>query len=158
MFNPAHAADKKSSDGVVYLESNIGTPGGNSIIAYQRDDKGRLSALPGSPFPTRGTGIFDLSLNLGPFDSDQNIIVNPERTLLFAVNSGSNTIAVFNIRADGSLVHVAGSPFPSGGINPVSVGLARDTLVVVNKAMDPQQPANQLPNYTTFRVFPDGRL
>src|SRR4029079_140150 len=98
-------------------------------------------------------------LKLGPFDSDQNVITNPEHTLLFAVNSGSNSIAVFHIRADGSLVGVEGSPFPSGGINPVSVGLSNNILVVVNKNEDPHQDTTQsLPNYTAFRVTPQGKL
>lgn len=157
------ADERKTSDetpsGVVYVESNIGTPGGNSILAFRRDDQGTLTPLPGSPFLTAGTGIVDLSLKLGPFDSDQNVIANPEHTLLFAVNAGSNSIAVFHIQGDGSLIPVEGSPFPSGGINPVSVGLSNNVLVVVNKNEDPNQnTAQSLPNYTTFRVTPEGKL
>jgi 6-phosphogluconolactonase (cycloisomerase 2 family) len=78
------------------------------------------------------------------------------------VNSGSNTIAVFNIDADGNLIAVSGSPFPSGGSDPVSVGLKGDTLVVVNKDQDPAQAGTAagavLPNYTTFSVSPSGQL
>ena len=143
---------------VVYTESNVATPGGNTILGYSRDRGGRLVPLPGSPYSTRGTGVRDPSLALGPFDSDQLIITNPEHTLLFAVNPGSNTVAVFRIHADGSLQHVAGSPFPSGGANPVSVGLAKDTLVVVNKAMDPAQPNSKTPGYASFRISPSGQL
>src|SRR5207237_3219622 len=96
---------------------------------------------------------------LGPFDSDQNVIVNPSHTLLFAVNGGSDTIAVFSINDDGSLTPVKGSPFPSGGSNPVSVGLARDeVLCVVNQDQDPGHPGRYLPNYTSFRVTNEGRL
>ena len=150
--------DERPSD-VVYVESNIGTPGGNSILAFRRDSQGTLTPLPGSPFRTGGTGVVDLSLKLGPFDSDQNVITNPEHTLLFAVNSGSNSIAVFHIKSDGSLIGVEGSPFASGGINPVSVGLSNNILVVVNKNEDPNQNASQsLPNYTSFRVTPEGKL
>jgi DNA-binding beta-propeller fold protein YncE len=158
------AADERDDaagvpSGVVYIESNIGTPGGNSILAFQRDTQGNLTPLAGSPYPTDGTGVFDPSLKLGPFDSDQNVIANPEHTLLFAVNSGSNSIAVFHIRPDGTLRAVDGSPFPSGGINPVSVGLKNNILVVVNKNEDPNQNNPQaLPNYTTFRVTPEGKL
>ena len=59
---------------------------------------------------------------------------------------------------------VPGSPFPSGGVNPVSVGLAagEDVLVVVNKDYDLGRPgfnpALRAPNYTSFRVTPRGRL
>lgn len=145
-------SDKSTS--VVYVESNKAD--NNSILAYRRDANGRLTLM--GEYPTGGRGVFDLSLDLGPFDSDQDIITNPEGTLLFAVNSGSDTVAAFHIQPDGSLVHVTGSPFASGGVNPVSVGLARDTLVVVNKAMDPHQPGLTQPNYASFRVEPEGRL
>jgi hypothetical protein len=75
------------------------------------------------------------------------------------VNSGSNSIAVFHIRSDGSLSAVNGSPFPSGGSDPVSVGLLGDILTVVNKAQDPAQSTDRtLPNYTTFHVDHDGTL
>ncbi|MGH8138801.1 MAG: lactonase family protein [Steroidobacteraceae bacterium] len=147
-----------SPRGVVYVESNIAAAGQNSILAYRQDREGELSPLPGSPFLTHGRGVVDPTLKLGPFDSDQEIITNAERTLLFAVNPGSNTIAVFRIHADGTLQHVEGSPFPSGGSNPVSLGLSRDTLVVVNKSMDPARPNPALPNYTAFHVSPEGEL
>lgn len=154
----AAGGNGSKATGVVYVESNIATQNGNSILAYLRDHKGDLTPLPGSPYPTHGSGVFDASLKLGPFDSDQLITVNDERTLLYAVNPGSNTIAAFHIHADGTLSDVAGSPFPSGGSNPVSVGLSRGTLVVVNKAMDPAQSAAAVPNYVSFDVMPDGAL
>jgi hypothetical protein len=82
--------------------------------------------------------------------------------MLFGVNSGSNTIAVFDIHGDGSISPVSGSPFPSGGSDPVSVGLKGDTLVVVNKDQDPAQAGTAagaiLPNYTSFNVSPEGQL
>jgi 6-phosphogluconolactonase (cycloisomerase 2 family) len=140
---------------VVYVESN--NPNGNAILAYKRHADGSLTPLPGSPFPTGGMGITP-SFALGPFDSDQEIITNPSHTLLFAVNGGSDTIAVFKIGANGSLTPVAGSPFPSGGSNPVSLGLAGDVLCVVNKDEDPGHPGLFLPNYTSFRVKASGQL
>ena len=82
----------------VYVESN--DPAGNAIFAFARNDaNGSLMPLPGSPFPAGGSGI-TFTTALGPFDSDQEVIVNPQHTLLFAVNGGSDTIAVFNIQAD----------------------------------------------------------
>lgn len=141
---------------VVYVESN--DPAGNAIFAFYRNDAdGSLTPVPGSPFPAGGRGI-TFTTALGPFDSDQEVIVNPAGTLLFAVNGGSDTIAVFNIHADGSLTPVDDSPFPSGGSNPVSVGLAGDVLCVVNKDEDPDHPGVFLPNYTSFKVSAQGRL
>lgn len=147
--------ERRAARDVVYVESN--EPSGNAILAYSRDHKGRLTPLPGSPFPAGGLGITP-TFALGPFDSDQNLIVDPSHTFLFAVNGGSDTVAVFRIAPDGSLSHVHGSPFPSGGTNPVSVGLSEDILTVVNKDMDPGRPDQSLPNYATFRVNPHGKL
>src|SRR4051812_12840221 len=148
-------ADAPRAENFVYVESD--DPGGNSIFAFARQHDGRLIPLRGSPFPTGGLGITP-TFDLGPFDSDQNVIVNPSHTLLFAVNGGSDSISVFRIAGDGSLFPVQGSPFPSGGSNPVSVGLAGDVLCVVNKDQDPDHPGRFLPNYTSFRVNPNGRL
>jgi hypothetical protein len=144
------------SRNIVYIESN--DPAGNAILAYERNNAdGSLKPLMGSPFPAGGLGI-TFTTALGPFDSDQEVILNPARTMLFAVNGGSDTIAVFWINADGSLSPVDGSPFPSGGSNPVSVGLAGDILCVVNKDEDPGHPGQVLPTYTSFRVTPRGQL
>jgi 6-phosphogluconolactonase (cycloisomerase 2 family) len=94
----------------------------------------------------------------GPFDSDQDLVVDPARRLLFAVNSGSDTIAVLNINSDGSLSAIPGSPFPSGGTNPVSLGLSGDLLFVVNKNGDFARMSSLQPNYTAFRIGLDGSL
>ena len=79
---------------------------------------------------------------------------------MFAVNSGSNSIAVFHIRPhDGSLEPAEGSPFPSGGINPVSIGLRGDQIVIVNQDLDPaQNAAGTLPSIVTRHVTEDGRI
>ena len=140
---------------IVYVESD--DPNGNAIFAFSRANNGSLTPLPGSPFPAGGLGITP-TFALGPFDSDQEVIVNPQGTLLFAVNGGSDTIAVFSINNDGSLTPVKGSPFLSGGSNPVSVGLTGDILCVVNQDQDPDHPGQSLPNYTTLRVSPKGQL
>ena len=141
----------------VYVEGD--DPAGNAIFAFARNDtNGSLTQLSGSPFSAGGLGI-TFSTALGPFELDQAIVTNSTDTLLFAVNGGSDTIAVFNINVDGSLVPVEGSPFPSGGSNPVSVGLSKDkVLVVANKSEDPKHPGSPPPNYTSFHVGPQGQL
>ena len=134
---------------MIYLESNGTTA--NSVFAFKFDFTTAPTLI--GTTPTGGIGVFDKTFALGPFDSDQNLIENPEGTLLFAVNSGSNSVAVFLINSDGSLQAVDGSPYPSGGSDPVSLGLNGNILTVVNKNMDPAQNANLVqPNYTTFRV------
>jgi hypothetical protein len=151
------SAGPASSD-TIHLESN--STAGNSIFTYTFN----FTSPPvlTSTTPAGGIGVFDPTFALGPFDSDQNLIENSSGTLLFAVNSGSNSVAVFNIYPDGVLIPVNGSPFPSGGSDPVSLGLRGDTLVVVNKDQDPAQAGTSagavLPNYTTFNVSPSGQL
>jgi 6-phosphogluconolactonase (cycloisomerase 2 family) len=148
--------------GVVYVGSNIFGDNANSIFAFRRDAEGNVTELPGSPFLTGGSGVATATIpRFGSFESDQSIIVNTGRTRLFAVNSGSDTIAVFYILPDGGIVPAPGSPFPSGGVNPVSVGLAGDRLYVVNKNDDPMRPevtSANFPNYTGFTVAADGTL
>ena len=109
-------------------------------------------------YPTGGSGSHDLRKS-GVLDADQEIIINPQHTLLFAVNSSSDTIAVFHIHADGALTPVTGSPFPSGGSAPSSLGLAGRTLIVANKAQDGVRNLTRTPaNYTSFHVRADGTL
>jgi 6-phosphogluconolactonase (cycloisomerase 2 family) len=150
---PSRAQNAGVAD-LIWVETN--STAGNSILTFLNNGTGSPAFLGSTP--AGGIGVFDKSFALGPFDSDQNLIVNAERTLLFAVNSGSNTIAVFHITPNG-LQAVAGSPFPSGGSDPVSLGLTDDILTVVNKDQDPAQNSNLVqPNYTTFQVSRDGEL
>jgi 6-phosphogluconolactonase (cycloisomerase 2 family) len=147
-----------ASDEYVYVESNIKTPNGNSIYAFHRQANGVLQPIHGFPFLTGGAGTQYADVNVGPQDSDQEIITNSDRSLLFAVNSGSDTIAVFHIQSDGSLKPVDGSPFPSGGTDPVSLALRSNILFVVNKNGDFPRLSTSNPNYTTLRVERDGFL
>ena len=147
----------KSAD-YVYVETNIKTTNGNSIAAFQRQSDGSLKSISGSPFLTGGAGIQFTGTAAGPPDSDQDIITNADHSLLFAVNSGSDTIAVFRIQGDGSLTPVKGSPFASGGNDPVSLDLVGNVLFVANKSGDPGRPSGILPNYTTLYLQPDGSL
>src|SRR6185437_4402755 len=153
----SHRAKARPASGTVYIESNSKAPGSNEILAFSYKD-GALSAQHIRRFPTDGSGSHDLS-NSGVLDADQEVITNPRHTLLFAVNSSSDTIAVFHIEPDGGLSPVAGSPFPSNGKAPSSVGLAGNTLIVANKAQDGVRKLRSTPaNYTSFHVRPDGSL
>jgi hypothetical protein len=116
----AHAAGFGQTNDHVYIETNIKTPNGNSIAGFARSFNGQLEPIPGSPFLTGGAGTQYAGVDVGPGDPDQDVISNPEHTLLFAVNSGSDTIAVFHIQGNGALTPAEGSPFPSGGNDPVS--------------------------------------
>ena len=144
---------------VLYVSTNDPASGRNAILGYRRAADGSLTALSGNPYLMGGTGVSNPAQLDGPDDDDQNVIVSSDHRFLYAVNSGSNSIAVFRISSDGSLAAVAGSPFASMGIEPVSLGLSGNRLYVVNKNQDPgqAQTANGA-NYTVFNVNSDGSL
>ena len=152
-------ADKRSPH-VLYVESNDSNPGQNAILAYTISDiDGSLSLL--GKFLTGGTGFSNFDGRIGPDDNDHEIILNADKTLLFAVNGGSDTIAVFRVVRDGSLDPVQGSPFSSHGPTPVSLGLSGNILVAVNSNANNIQgvaPGTAPANYTTFRVDEKGHL
>jgi hypothetical protein len=85
----------------VYVETNLSPA--NSIRAFERGAPGQLSEISGSPFPTGGAGSGYNGVAVGPDDSDQEIVTNAGRSLLFAINAGSDSIAVMPIASDGSL-------------------------------------------------------
>jgi len=142
----------------VYVESNIATvPRQNSVFGFANDGLGNLVGLPGSPYLTGGTGV--IAPGSSEVNADQQVITNAAGTVLYAVNGHTNSVAALAVNADGTLTTVAGSPYPSGGQNPVSVGLSGRFLVVANKNLDPHQNIDgDVPNYTTFSVARDGSL
>jgi len=140
----------------IYVETDIGTPlRSNSIAAYSNDGAGNLTPLAGSPYLTGGSGI---KASTGPeFDADQEVIINPAGTVLYATNGHSNDISAFAIASDGTLSTIPGSPFASGGQDPVSLAISGNLLIVANKAQDPRQSGG-VPNYASFSIKEDGSL
>lgn len=156
-------ADASQAEGrFLYLQSGNTAEGQNSIVAYELGHGGAMSPLPESPFLTGGTGINNSTNGkLGPNDNDTPIVTSADGKRLFAVNGHSNTIAVFDVAPHGGLRHVTGSPFPSGGIGPVSLAVTGDVLVVANRNEDPHQldALQKAPaSYASFRVEKNGRL
>lgn len=91
----------------VYVTNRTATT--NTISAFSVDAGGVVTAVPGSPFSTGGTGA-----NIVCAAVDR-ITVSPSRNLLFVSNSGDQTISVFTINTTtGVLTAVPGSPFASG--------------------------------------------
>ena len=142
---------------VLYVASNLGT--GNGVLAYRLQADGTLAALDGSPFATGGNGFTNTAQALGPDDNDESVALSADKKRLFVANQGSGSIAVFDIGSNGKLAAVAGSPFPSGGLNPCSIGVAGSRIYVVNKS-DDGNPAtvDPAPSYTVFDVAADGKL
>src|SRR3954468_23975910 len=116
----------------VYVESNVATmPGQNSVFGFANDGLGNLVGLPGSPYLTGGTGV--IAPGSSELNADQQVITNPAGTVLYAVNGHTNSIAALAVNEDGTLTTVAGSPYASGGQDPVSIGLSGRFLIVANK-------------------------
>ena len=148
----------------VYINANINIPGQNAVIALENDGAGNLTPVAGSPFATGGTGVAGLGSLLDDiqWDSDGELVINSKGTLLFVVNGHSNDFSGFTVNADGSLTLIPGSPFPSHGTQPASIGYKDDaagagiaTMIIANKDSDPFQ-TETAPNFTTFRVDSTG--
>lgn len=132
---------------LLYIINNDPTAGNNAVLGYSRAADGSLTDLPGSPFYTGGTGYRNVNERIGPDDSDGELIISADHRYMFAVNTGSDDISVFRVRLDGSLRLVPGSPFPSGGKQPVSLALSNGFLYVVNRG-DGILPTQVSPTYT----------
>ncbi len=89
---------------------------------------------------------------VGPAQADQQIVVDPLRGVLYAINAGSNTVAAMRILADGSLEHLPGSPFRSGGTTPSSLGLRLDSLVVTSTDSSPAAVVGPHPSVSLFGI------
>lgn len=140
---------------VLYTQSN--DPAANAVLGFSRAADGSVTPLPGSPFDLKGTGLANPTGALGPPDADYQVIASKDHRFLYAVNQGSNTIAVLKVSANGSLTHVPGSPFPSGGVNPSSLFLVGSKLYCANKNVA-SASGTGTPNYTAFNVGSDGAL
>ena len=142
---------------VVYVTRNDPRPDGNAVLAFRRRPGGTLQ--PHETIPTRGRGVVNPGSQFDTEDFDQVVQVDAGRRLLFAANGGSDSIAVLSIDAQGRLAHVDGSPFASGGVQPVSVGINGRYAFVVNKDRDPDRPmAGSQRNYVSFRLTDTGQL
>src|SRR4051812_28672449 len=151
------AAAAGGFDGTIYVESNKSGSDANSVLAF-RYRGGSISAAQVAEYPTGGSGSHDLS-NSGALDVEGSVAISPGHKLLFAVNAGSDTIAVFRVAGDGSLTPAPGSPFPSQGAAPGSVDYRRGHLFVANKAHDGIRDLRKVaPNYASFQVASSGAL
>lgn len=135
----------------VYTISNSAS--GNSVLGYHIEPNGELSPLPGSPYSTNGLGQ-GLSLLVS---GDSGIVVSNDQRFLLAPNRGSNDIAVFRIRRDGTLSLVPGSPFPTGGTTPTSLALYENLLFVSHTGLGLFNDCSGC-EYRGFRMSKSGRL
>ncbi len=121
----------------------------NGVAVHRRGSDGSLMPLIGSPFNAGGRGLTG-------GDIDEQGAIRVAGKYVLAVNPGSDSIAVFEKTSRG-LLHVDGSPFPSGGSTPLSLTVHGEMVYVANQAAEFAQPQSP-PNITGFRLMSDGRL
>jgi 6-phosphogluconolactonase len=137
------AAARDGVVGHVYVNDN--TTGTNTIAAFNRHADGRLTAMAGSPFPAGGAGT---GTSVGSQGALQE---TGDGRYLLAVDAGSNQISVLRITAGGRLAAVPGSPFSSGGIEPVSIAVHGQLVYVANAGTGGS-------DYAGFMLGQGGRL
>lgn len=145
---PAHAAR-----GHVYVSTNA--EAGNAVVVFNRDAKGRL--YQGGVFETGGNGsggnpTFPVPIS----DSDGMVTLSPNGKVLFAINTGSNTITSFRVIGNG-LRRI--STASTGGIGPNAADARNGVLYVANTGGPGSggNPTGQ-PTISGFRYSKGGNL
>jgi 6-phosphogluconolactonase len=131
----------RHSAGAVYVMTN--DPGGNQVMVYNRDFRGRLTQA--GAIATGGSGSGG---GIDPLASQGSLIISPNKRWLFAVNAGSDTISVFRVRRD--YPELIGT-YKSGGSFPTSLTLHYNLLYVLNAGAGAGGP-----NITGFRLRRNG--
>jgi 6-phosphogluconolactonase (cycloisomerase 2 family) len=145
----ASPAGPQTSGVVGHVYVNDNTAPVNSVGAFDRHADGTLTAMPGSPFDVGGSGTGQ------PDASQGSLQLSADGRYLLAVDAGSNQISVLRIKPDGTLRPAQGSPFTSGGIDPVSIAVHRNLVYVAN-AGPGSTPGDT--NYTGFTLDAGGHL
>jgi len=144
---PVHAGNPTVTGYVYTINNDIQQ---NGVAVFARHVDGTLTPVGASPFPTGGKG-------LGGGDIDQQGAIRVHGDYVLAVNPGSDSVAVLRKGANGALMAVTGSPFPSGGPAPISLTISGDLVYVANQAPPFANPAGA-PNLMGFRIDGNGKL
>lgn len=109
--------------GAVYTMSNEAA--GNRILSFLRFPNGRLLPLGSTATGGNGTG--------GGLGNQEGLVISKNERWLLAVNAGSNSISVFEVRP---FTLALRDVEPSGGIQPVSLALHGRIVYVLNAQSD----------------------
>lgn len=138
-------ASASSSATRIYVNDN--TAGVNTVAGFTRNADGSLTRLAGSPFAAGGAGTGTI------VGSQGSLQATADGRYLLVADAGSSQISVLAIAADGSLTPVDGSPFVSGGVEPISIAVNGSLVYVANEGVQGVGT-----NYSGFRLTPRGRL
>src|SRR5215213_2342804 len=142
---PAATSADNLKAGAVYVMTNQVN---NAVAAFNRAPDGSLT--PAGVFTTGGAG--DPVAQPGdpptdPLASQGSLLLNEDKSFLFAVNAGSNEVSVLSVGKSGlTLV----DKVASGGVRPVSLTLHENLLYVLNEG--------GTPNINGFTVSDKGEL
>lgn len=129
-------ANAQAPAGMVFTMTNATS--GNEVYAYNRAANGVLTWA--GSYATGGTGT---GASLG---SENSLILSRDQQWLFAVDAGSNDLAVFTVTQTGLVLTTT---MPTGGVTPVSVTSYNGVVYVVHSGSD---------NIAGFRLSPSGTL
>lgn len=113
--------------GAVYTMTN--NPIGNQVIHFRRNENGSLTKE--GAYDTGGKGRDVGGAGFDPLESQDALIVDKGKRLLFAVNTGSNSVSSFIVNRDGSLVLT--DVVTSLGEAPVALAFNGTALYIGNR-------------------------
>jgi 6-phosphogluconolactonase (cycloisomerase 2 family) len=126
---PGRAGHRTGDAHAVFVQTNAES--GNAILVYRRDAHGTLTRV--DRVPTGGLGGSEPGAVVDPLASQGSLTYDGRHHLLYAVNAGSDTLTVFRVHGTRlARREVIGT----GGHLPVSVGVARDVVYVLNAGGD----------------------
>jgi 6-phosphogluconolactonase len=130
--------------GYLYVNNNTAT---NTVSGYRVNGDGTLTLLPGFPLATGGNGFNS------PTSEDAAARIHVNGPYLYVANTSSANISAFIIQNDGSLVAVAGQPFPTGSTNaPLTLAVHPSGKFLICGNSDP------LNDLSVFSIAADGSL
>jgi len=132
--------------GVVYAMTNADE--GNEILVYKRDRSGRLHPKQSATTPTGGAGAAS-NAPVDPLGSQNALVYDTGVGMLFAVNTGDNTVTAFDTGPSGLRLQRR-ALVSSGGSLPVSVAVSENRLYVLN--------AGGSGSVATFEIGEQGQL
>lgn len=138
-------------EGFLYLN---GLSPQNQVAGFEAKASGVLLPLPGSPFPTSGSG----RQNNPPPSSAPGLAFSRRGPSIFALNPDSRSISVFVVDPGGSLRPATGPPFAAGLDAPrgLVADPTGDALYVIGRAAG--EPAGGRGAIVRFALARSGRL
>jgi 6-phosphogluconolactonase len=129
-----------NSTGTLLAGTRIGT---SQIDSFSVGWDGRLTAASGSPFAAQGVGPFGSEFR--PTNPSQLFVSNAHG------GAGNGTVSAFQVRPDGALSAIGGSPFADDQTAPCWVEISHDGrfLFAVNTAV---------PSISRYAIAPGGSL